>query len=221
MANILSKTGISSGSVVQVGHVTQSIDAFNGTQAYDITLSGSLTVTGSVFLNTTINRDFSGTASFVTTSSTVTSGNTSQYAVSTSYADNETSIIQLYNEQTTLFSSSIYYVGTGTITDTSSSVGFAFPYTSGRIVSASLTWTVLGTTSSLVSTVNLFKNNTKIHDFSANAVYNRRIDSVIDALEITSTASLGDRIYAKFTTSTAPTASNVIHSINLYIKRNG
>ena len=43
MANQLSKTGITTGNTVRSGHVTQSIDAFNGTEAYDITLSGSLT----------------------------------------------------------------------------------------------------------------------------------------------------------------------------------
>jgi hypothetical protein len=43
MANQLSKTGITTGNTVRAWHVTQSIDAFNGTEAYDITLSGSLT----------------------------------------------------------------------------------------------------------------------------------------------------------------------------------
>ena len=43
MANQLSKTGITTGNTVRSWHVTQSIDAFNGTEAYDITLSGSLT----------------------------------------------------------------------------------------------------------------------------------------------------------------------------------
>jgi len=43
MANTLSKTGITDGSTIQPAHVTQSIDAFAGTEAYDITLSGSLT----------------------------------------------------------------------------------------------------------------------------------------------------------------------------------
>jgi hypothetical protein len=44
---ILSKTGITTGATIQVGHVTQSIDAFTGTTQYDIILSGSLTITGS------------------------------------------------------------------------------------------------------------------------------------------------------------------------------
>ena len=44
MANTLSKTGITNGQTIQPSHVTQSIDAFTGTEAYDITLSGSLTL---------------------------------------------------------------------------------------------------------------------------------------------------------------------------------
>jgi hypothetical protein len=39
MANTLSKTGIINGQTIQVGHVTQSIDAFTGLTAYDITIS--------------------------------------------------------------------------------------------------------------------------------------------------------------------------------------
>jgi hypothetical protein len=46
MANTLSKTGITDGLTIQPHHVTQSIDAFTGTEAYDISLSGSLTLTG-------------------------------------------------------------------------------------------------------------------------------------------------------------------------------
>ena len=46
MANTLSKTGITNGQTIQPSHVTQSIDAFTGTEAYDISLSGSLTLTG-------------------------------------------------------------------------------------------------------------------------------------------------------------------------------
>jgi hypothetical protein len=48
MALTLSKTGITDGSTIQVGHVTQSVDAFTKAVAYDISLSGSLTLTGSV-----------------------------------------------------------------------------------------------------------------------------------------------------------------------------
>ena len=48
MALTLSKTGITTGATIEVGHVTQSIDAFTKAVAYDISLSGSLTLTGSL-----------------------------------------------------------------------------------------------------------------------------------------------------------------------------
>ena len=47
MAKILSSTGIQDGSPILPGHITQSINAFNGSDAYEITISGSLVVTGS------------------------------------------------------------------------------------------------------------------------------------------------------------------------------
>lgn len=47
MALVLTKAGISTGNTVEAYHVTQSIDAFTGTDAYDIILSGSFTLTGS------------------------------------------------------------------------------------------------------------------------------------------------------------------------------
>ena len=45
MANILSKTGITTGATVETWHITQSIDALTATKAYDISISGSLAVT--------------------------------------------------------------------------------------------------------------------------------------------------------------------------------
>lgn len=51
MALTLSNTGISSGSLIEAPHVSQSIDALTGAEAYDITISGSLTITGSVYIS--------------------------------------------------------------------------------------------------------------------------------------------------------------------------
>ena len=48
MAKTLSLSGIQTGQAIEAKHVTQSIDAFTGTEAYDITVSGSLTVQGPV-----------------------------------------------------------------------------------------------------------------------------------------------------------------------------
>jgi hypothetical protein len=51
MNKILSNTGISSGSIIEAHHVSQSIDALTGVEGYDITISGSLTISGSVYFN--------------------------------------------------------------------------------------------------------------------------------------------------------------------------
>jgi hypothetical protein len=48
MALTLSNSGITSGSVIRAAEISQSIDAFTGTEAYDITLSGSFTEIGEV-----------------------------------------------------------------------------------------------------------------------------------------------------------------------------
>ena len=71
MAKTLSKAGITTGNTVKAFHVTQSVDAFTGTDAYDITLSGSLTVTGSITGQPTITNDL-----------------TASYAITASYAEN-------------------------------------------------------------------------------------------------------------------------------------
>lgn len=48
MAKTLTQIGIETGNTVEAYHVTQSIDAFTGTEAYDILLSGSFNMTGSI-----------------------------------------------------------------------------------------------------------------------------------------------------------------------------
>lgn len=78
MALTLSKTGITNGSTIEVGHVTQSVDAFTKQAAYDITISGSLTLTGSVSSENGFTGSLVGNAS----TSTSTSGFTGYYVPS-------------------------------------------------------------------------------------------------------------------------------------------
>ena len=69
MALKLSKAGISINGTIQDYHVSQSIDALNGTEAYNITLSGSLNLTGSV-----VTGSFTGSLlGAATSASTITS----------------------------------------------------------------------------------------------------------------------------------------------------
>ena len=67
---VLSKTGITTGATIEVGHVTQSVDAFTGLVSYDITLSGSLTLTGSLNQSGSIRVSNAVTASSFTGSFT-------------------------------------------------------------------------------------------------------------------------------------------------------
>jgi hypothetical protein len=218
MAKILSKTGISSGSIVQVGHVTQSIDAFTGVEAYDITLSGSLIVTGSVSLNTTINRDFFGTASNATTSSYALTGFSSSYALTTSFADNETSIYQLYSFQDPLTSGSQNFIGVGNYsTSSADTVGLIYPY-NGTLVLATATSNVLSDTGSLRSDIVIFVN-TSSFTFSNKLGYTTGSQFLREVVNLP--ISQGDKIYALASTGTGTEPGRVIHNINLYIKRNG
>ena len=66
MANILSKTGITTSNPIETWQISQSIDAFTGTAAYDITLSGSLELTGSVNSLNGFTGNLNGTASYAT-----------------------------------------------------------------------------------------------------------------------------------------------------------
>ena len=72
MALTLSKTGITNGSTIEVGHVTQSVDAFTKQAAYDITISGSLTLTGSVSSQNGFTGSLVGNASTATSADAVT-----------------------------------------------------------------------------------------------------------------------------------------------------
>lgn len=62
MAKSLSKTGITTGNTVKAFHVTQSIDAFSGTDAYDIVLSGSLNINNAPVTNLTASGNISSSA---------------------------------------------------------------------------------------------------------------------------------------------------------------
>jgi hypothetical protein len=219
MAKILSKLGISSGSIVQLGHVTQSIDAFTGVEAYDITLSGSLTITGSVSLNTNINRDFFGTASNAITSSYASTSFSSSYALTTSYADNETIVLSLYSYHNPLTSGSTNFIGVGNYsTSSADSIGLAYIEGNGTILSAVVASNVISDTGSLQSDVSLYINSTPT-TFLNKLTY--LTGSQFVRQDINQPVTQGDKIYIRLDTNSGTQPTRVIHNINLHIKRNG
>lgn len=97
MANILSKTGILPGTVVQASYVSQSIDAFTGIVPYDLTLNGNFNLVGVLDTtalgnnNGTLTGSLSATSSYAITSSYTKKVSTpiswSLYATSASYSE--------------------------------------------------------------------------------------------------------------------------------------
>ena len=88
MAKQLSKSGISTNDAILAWHVTQSVDAFTGTEAYDVTVSGSLTITGSTSGTFTgsFTGSFDGSITSASYAATATSASYAATATSASYA---------------------------------------------------------------------------------------------------------------------------------------
>jgi len=85
MANTLNKTGITTGNTVEAYHVTQSIDAFTGTEAYNISLSGSFNMTGSINGEPGVINPL--TASYAISASYALDALSASYALTASYVD--------------------------------------------------------------------------------------------------------------------------------------
>jgi hypothetical protein len=125
MANILSKTGIIPGTVVQASYVSQSIDAFTGIVPYNLSLNGNFNLIG--VLDTTalsggnggsLTGSLSSTSSFAITSSYTNKINTpiswSLYATSASYSEGVLST-NVPVSQIPSLNPSIIIAGSGTI----------------------------------------------------------------------------------------------------------
>jgi len=95
MAQTLSKTNIINGQTVQAWNVTQSVDAFTGTQAYDITVSGSFTfsgaTTGSGYFANAVSSSRSISSSYSISSSVAISSSYAASSLSSSYASSSLS----------------------------------------------------------------------------------------------------------------------------------
>jgi len=124
MANILSKTGIIPGTVVQASYVSQSIDAFTGVAPYNLSLNGNFYIKGITSTTSTVGGTGSfigslyGTASYAITASRVNNIDTpitwSQYATSASYSEGVLSD-NVPTSQISSFQPSVIIAGTGTI----------------------------------------------------------------------------------------------------------
>ena len=227
MANILSNIGITSGSIVETTHVTQLIDAFTGVEAYDITLSGSLTITGSLTLSDPITLDFYGTSSTSDSSSYAPYSLNVSHAITTSFADNETMMIQFTHNQTNIEEKKNYFIGTGTIIqsedddfDPIKSIGYVSPF-KGIIISSSISSTIFGSGANIFYDPFLVINNNNYFPIS-NTPLNYNNTTQFQNNLINKIINLGDKlnIYLQFVDGGGLPAMNVVHNITLYIKLN-
>jgi hypothetical protein len=116
MAKTFSKSGITTGNTVEAWHVTQSIDAFNGTEAYDINLSGSFNMTGPINGQSGLINPL--TASFAISSSNAFSASnalTASYVVSASNALTASFAPNIFNSNGTITSNRTASLGSNTL----------------------------------------------------------------------------------------------------------
>jgi hypothetical protein len=228
MANILSKTGITTNSTIRTWHVTQSIDAFNKTQAYDITLSGSLTVTGSLLPNSSITGTLITSASYTITSSfssTILSASNSLYA----NVAPDTLVIQLHHGIVDIpVANTIYYFAINPITG---STGGTLPTASGRtgiyppsstitVLSASLSTTVNGTlATNESSSYNLFIGATSypLNPFNHSSSFTSSITTIGSSIWPSDSAMY---VFWRTPTSWSTPATKLSHNLVLYCTRN-
>ena len=124
MSNILSKTGILPGTVVQASYVSQSIDAFTGIVPYTLSVNGNFDLIGNIDTtalgnnNGTLTGSLLGTASLAITSSytnNITSPvSWSLYATSASYSEGVLSN-NVPTSSTPILKPNIIIAGNGTI----------------------------------------------------------------------------------------------------------
>lgn len=225
--SILSNIGITSGSKVEAGHITQSIDAFTGEQEYDIFLSGSLNITGSLIFPQ-ITNNISGNSSYSNTSAYSLYSSTSDHSLVTSEAGNQTTIVTFTHPQINISASATYYIGNGNITTTGS---FNPGYTgltpsgvicpvSGVIISASISSNCLTSASltSFTSKITLGVNRTGSNfTFNDNILYKPNFYNIKQFVGLDVTA--GDRLIFAIETGTGGTLpTGVTHNIQLYIQ---
>jgi hypothetical protein len=159
MAQVLSKTGITTSNTIEAWHVSQSVDAFTGIAAYDISISGSLRVTGSVVSTQGMSGSFtgsfsgnlSGTALLATTASYALTSSFGSTSISASFAQTASYVL---NAVSASFATSASRAISSSFA-TTASFARVFPFTGSAIISGGLE--VYGT--SLINGVNVGLKN--------------------------------------------------------------
>ena len=215
MANILSKTGITTGHSVDAWHITQSVDAFTGDVDYDITVSGSFTLTGSLYIDGDMYGNTLGSSS---TSDNTGYANYSNSSLSSSYSDfNESDYftLQLVQPEKNLASGAGYYVGMGEPGPGSKDIGLVLPISCYiRNIYVSATTQVVGSSES--PTIELIINGSSTLAIDATLNYSQPYSSDKGSIDVFYAA--GTRISLRISTPTFATApQKVTHNAVLTV----
>ena len=152
MSNILSKTGILPGTVVQASYVSQSIDAFTGIVPYTLSLNGNFNLIGNLDTvalgnnNGTLTGSLSATSSHAITSSytnTIISPTSwSLYATSASYSEGVLSN-NVPTSSTPILKPNIIIAGNGTIPTDESTFSIYSSFFTGKTLNNEVWVTLL------------------------------------------------------------------------------
>jgi hypothetical protein len=224
MANTLSKTGIVDNNTIRTWHVTQSIDAFNGTSAYDITLSGSLNIIGPLNLDSPVTGNLITNASYALSSSyshIALSSSTTDYA-NVSY---DTLVIQLHHGQVnTISNSTSYYFDCNPFTDqittlpTNSNQAGTYTPSTLRILSSSVSTTCNGTLGTNTTSSYKLHYNDSTYNFTQTLTHDNVFDSFVEGVNIT--LEPFTNIHMEWITGTGyGLANNIAHNVVLYCTR--
>jgi hypothetical protein len=221
MANTLSKTGIVDNSTIRTWHVTQSIDAFNGTSAYDITLSGSLTINGPLNLTLPVTGNLITSASYVTTSSHAL---TALSASNTNYANVSYDVltVQLHHQQFNPTQNTQYYFSINPYEPSlNSNQAGTYVYTTFTILSASISTTVNGTLGSSEASQYVLYVGNDSKAFTNTLSQDADFSSFVENVGLTKD-NPNAKLYMRWRTpvSWTTTPSQVAHNVVLYCTRN-
>ena len=220
MANTFSKSLIVTGKDVQPWHVTQSIDAFTGTNDYDLNLVGSFTLTGSLQISGSVIGSTLESASYSLEAENVQQVENSNYSPLAEYNLRGIFKIDFTSPITSSLSSSTAYgMGAGEILLNHGYYGITIPI-EASIVSASYVSSTIGNASNMSSSIEIMSGSTSLHTLSGTTIY-EGFQYFLESIPSIPVYP-NDQIWIKLTTNNHTPSDDVptqvAHNLTLYLR---
>jgi hypothetical protein len=216
MANTFSKSLIVTGKDVQPWHVTQSIDAFTGTNDYDLNLVGSFTLTGSLQISGSVIGSTLESASYSLEAENVQQVENSNYSPLAEYNLRGIFKIDFTSPITpSLQSLTAYGMGAGEILSDSGYYGITIPI-EASIVSASYVSSTIGNSSNMSSSIEIMSGSTSLHTLLKKPIY-KGFQHFAESIPSVAVHPY-DQIWIRLTTSNYEEPTQVAHNLTLYLR---